>query len=146
MMAAIRHRANPPPPKKTKRRTPAKPRHSHADIIVGSYKGASPEAFTISTLPKPLHCSFCGNSKAAYIVAGPKVFICANCVETCREAGSRLIATNALFSQAAASLEDNEIAPSSAANANMFTEGLSPRTKMNPSKQEWINGDLKPPT
>src|ERR1700686_4054212 len=29
MMAAIRHRANPPPPKKTKRRPPAKPKHNH---------------------------------------------------------------------------------------------------------------------
>jgi hypothetical protein len=67
-----------------------------------------PEAFTISKLPKPLYCSFCGSGDAAYIVAGPKVFICDNCVETCREIVYRLIATNALFSQAAASLEDNE--------------------------------------
>jgi hypothetical protein len=67
-----------------------------------------PEAFTNFTLSKRIDCSFCGNSQAAYIVAGPKVFICANCVEKCREVGSSLMATNALFSQAAASVEDNE--------------------------------------
>jgi hypothetical protein len=72
-----------------------------------------PEAFTISKLPKPLRCSFCGNREAAYIVAGPKVFICANCVEKCRDVGSRVIATKALFSQVAASLQDDETAPSS---------------------------------
>jgi hypothetical protein len=72
-----------------------------------------PEAFTNFTLSKRSDCSFCDNRQAAYIIAGPKVFICSNCVEKCREVGSSLIATNALFSQAAASLGDNKTASSS---------------------------------
>lgn len=44
----------------------------------------------------PLYCSFCGKEKAdvAYLVAGPTVFICNECVELCREIGTEMLVTN----------------------------------------------------
>lgn len=37
----------------------------------------------------PLYCSFCGKERrdVAYLVAGPTVYICNECVELCREIG-----------------------------------------------------------
>lgn len=45
---------------------------------------------------KPLYCSFCGKEQAelAYLVAGPGVFICNECVELCREIGQTMLVTN----------------------------------------------------
>jgi ATP-dependent Clp protease ATP-binding subunit ClpX len=39
----------------------------------------------------PLYCSFCGKERGevAYLVAGPCVFICNECVELCREIGTQ---------------------------------------------------------
>jgi hypothetical protein len=44
----------------------------------------------------PLYCSFCGKEKAevAYLVAGPTVFICNECVELCREVGTEQLVEN----------------------------------------------------
>lgn len=41
----------------------------------------------------PLYCSFCGKAEheVGYLVAGPTVFICNECVETCREIGQELL-------------------------------------------------------
>lgn len=41
----------------------------------------------------PLYCSFCGKEKSevAYLVAGPTVFICNECVELCREIGTKML-------------------------------------------------------
>ena len=41
-----------------------------------------------------LYCSFCGKERAevSYLVAGPCVFICNECVELCREIGQQGIA------------------------------------------------------
>jgi ATP-dependent protease Clp ATPase subunit len=38
------------------------------------------------------YCSFCGKdrSEVAYLIAGPCVFICDECVELCRETGTRM--------------------------------------------------------
>lgn len=46
---------------------------------------------------KPLYCSFCGKEQAevGYLVAGPCVFICNECVELCREVGQTMLVTNA---------------------------------------------------
>lgn len=46
---------------------------------------------------KPLYCSFCGKEQAdvGYLVAGPCVFICNECVELCREIGQAMLVTNA---------------------------------------------------
>lgn len=46
----------------------------------------------------PLYCSFCGKEKdeVAYLVAGPTVFICNECVELCREVGTEMLVVNAL--------------------------------------------------
>jgi hypothetical protein len=45
----------------------------------------------------PLYCSFCGKEQAnvGYLVAGPNVFICNECVELCREIGQTMLVTNA---------------------------------------------------
>jgi len=45
---------------------------------------------------KPLYCSFCGKEQAdvGYLVAGPCVFICNECVELCREIGQEILSTN----------------------------------------------------
>lgn len=44
----------------------------------------------------PLYCSFCGKEKGevAYLVAGPTVFICNECVELCREIGTEQLVEN----------------------------------------------------
>ncbi len=46
----------------------------------------------------PLYCSFCGKEKGevAYLVAGPTVFICNECVEMCREIGTTMLVENAV--------------------------------------------------
>lgn len=46
--------------------------------------------------PMPFYCSFCGKSEdqVAYVVAGPNVFICNECVELCREIGQKLLSEN----------------------------------------------------
>lgn len=38
-----------------------------------------------------LYCSFCGKhqDEVGYLVAGPQVFICNECVELCREIGQQ---------------------------------------------------------
>ena len=43
----------------------------------------------VNTTRKTLYCSFCGKEKAevGYLVAGPAVFICNECIELCREIG-----------------------------------------------------------
>ena len=40
----------------------------------------------------PLYCSFCGKEKAevGYLVAGPSVFICNECIELCRDIGHQI--------------------------------------------------------
>lgn len=45
---------------------------------------------------KPLYCSFCGKEQGevGYLVAGPTVFICNECVELCREIGQEMLSTN----------------------------------------------------
>ena len=55
----------------------------------------------LSLVPKkrnPLYCSFCGKEQdeVAYLVAGPTVFICNECVELCREIGHEILTVNAL--------------------------------------------------
>lgn len=49
-------------------------------------------------LRAPLYCSFCGKEKGevAYLVAGPCVFICNECVEVCREIGTQILVENAV--------------------------------------------------
>lgn len=44
----------------------------------------------------PLYCSFCGkrDSDVGYLVAGPSVFICNECVELCREIGQTMLVEN----------------------------------------------------
>ena len=39
----------------------------------------------------PLYCSFCGKEKGdvGYLIAGPTVFICNECVEVCRAVGQQ---------------------------------------------------------
>lgn len=41
----------------------------------------------------PLYCSFCGKSdrEVGYLVTGPSVFICNECVEMCREIGHNIL-------------------------------------------------------
>jgi ATP-dependent Clp protease ATP-binding subunit ClpX len=43
----------------------------------------------------PLYCSFCGKEQdeVGYLVAGPNVFICNECVELCREIGHEILTT-----------------------------------------------------
>lgn len=38
-------------------------------------------------MTKPLHCSFCGKSQyeVDYLIAGPEVFICNECVTLCHD-------------------------------------------------------------
>lgn len=45
---------------------------------------------------KPLYCSFCGKEQAevGYLVSGPAVFICNECVELCREIGQTMLVTS----------------------------------------------------
>lgn len=48
----------------------------------------------------PTYCSFCGKEKreVGYLVAGPTVFICNECVELCREIGQEeLVETGSLL-------------------------------------------------
>jgi ATP-dependent Clp protease ATP-binding subunit ClpX len=51
----------------------------------------------------PLYCSFCGKEKdeVAYLVSGSTVFICNECVETCREIGTKMLVENAVASRPA---------------------------------------------
>lgn len=46
----------------------------------------------------PLYCSFCGKNKdeVGYLVSGPTVFICNECVELCREIGTEMLVENVL--------------------------------------------------
>lgn len=46
----------------------------------------------------PLYCSFCGKEKreCAYLVSGPTVFICNECVEAAREIGQNMLVENAV--------------------------------------------------
>lgn len=46
----------------------------------------------------PLYCSFCGKEKrdVAYLISGPTVFICNECVEMCREIGTTMLVYNAV--------------------------------------------------
>lgn len=38
----------------------------------------------------PLHCSFCGKSqREVFLIAGPTVFICEECVDLCNEVVER---------------------------------------------------------
>lgn len=52
----------------------------------------------VKTKRKPLCCSFCGKEQAevGYLVAGPTVFICNECVELCREIGQEILSTNVI--------------------------------------------------
>ena len=45
---------------------------------------------------QPLYCSFCGkmDSEVGYLVAGPCVFICNECVEAAREIGTQMLVEN----------------------------------------------------
>jgi len=45
---------------------------------------------------QPLYCSFCGKSDVdvGYLVAGPCVFICNECVEIAREIGTEMLVEN----------------------------------------------------
>lgn len=45
-----------------------------------------------------LYCSFCGKEKSevAYLVAGPTVFICNECVVLCAEIGTTMLVENAV--------------------------------------------------
>ena len=40
-----------------------------------------------------LYCSFCGkkDGEVGYLVAGPTVFICNECIELCREIGQNIL-------------------------------------------------------
>jgi len=51
----------------------------------------------VKATKKPLYCSFCGKEQAqvGYLVAGPGVFICNECVELCRDIGQQMLVTNA---------------------------------------------------
>lgn len=42
------------------------------------------------------YCSFCGKEQGevGYMIAGPTVFICNECVELCREVGQELLSEN----------------------------------------------------
>jgi ATP-dependent Clp protease ATP-binding subunit ClpX len=56
-------------------------------------------AASLSVVPKrPVEhsCSFCGKGEnsVGYLVAGPTVFICNECVELCREIGQELLSEN----------------------------------------------------
>jgi ATP-dependent Clp protease ATP-binding subunit ClpX len=46
----------------------------------------------------PLYCSFCGKQgdEVGYLVAGPSVFICNECVELCREIGQKMLCENVI--------------------------------------------------
>ena len=46
----------------------------------------------------PLYCSFCGKEQdeVCYLVSGPTVFICNECVELCREIGQEMLSVNVL--------------------------------------------------
>lgn len=47
----------------------------------------------VANTRKPLYCSFCGKEQGevGYLVAGPSVFICNECVELCREIGQTML-------------------------------------------------------
>ena len=56
-------------------------------------------ALALTTKKRPsLYCSFCGkrDSEVGYLVAGPTVFICNECVELCREIGQQELVSNAV--------------------------------------------------
>ena len=46
----------------------------------------------------PLYCSFCGKTEheVLYLITGPTVFICNECVEVCREIGAQMVIDKAL--------------------------------------------------
>src|ERR1035437_5144879 len=59
-------------------------------------------ALALTTKKRPsLYCSFCGkrDSEVGYLVAGPTVFICNECVELCREIGQQELVSNAVTEQ-----------------------------------------------
>jgi ATP-dependent Clp protease ATP-binding subunit ClpX len=45
---------------------------------------------------QPLYCSFCGKERneVGFLVAGPTVFICNECIELCREIGQQMLCEN----------------------------------------------------
>ena len=45
-----------------------------------------------------LFCYFCGkgDDEVGYLVAGPTVFICNECVELCREIGQKMLVEHAI--------------------------------------------------
>lgn len=47
----------------------------------------------VGSARKPLYCSFCGkrHDEVGYLVSGPTVFICNECVELCREIGQTML-------------------------------------------------------
>lgn len=49
------------------------------------------------TRRNPLYCSFCGKTddEVGYLVSGPTVFICNECVELCRETGHEILTKKA---------------------------------------------------
>lgn len=54
----------------------------------------------------PLYCSFCGKEKddVAYLVSGPTVFICNECVELCRQIGTEMLVENGVAASTASPL------------------------------------------
>lgn len=50
----------------------------------------------------PLYCSFCGKNDAevGYLISGPCVFICNECVEVSREIGAQMVIDEAVRRQA----------------------------------------------
>lgn len=51
----------------------------------------------------PLYCSFCGKDsrECAYLISGPCVFICNECVESAREIGQQMLVENVVASVSA---------------------------------------------
>jgi len=51
---------------------------------------------TVKPKRTPLYCSFCGKERqeVGYLIAGPTVFICNECVELCREIGTHELVVN----------------------------------------------------
>lgn len=69
--------------------------------ITEIYESLLPNAGKMSLRLAPhkrsaLYCSFCGKEQAevAYLVAGPTVFICNECVELCRAIGTEMLVEN----------------------------------------------------
>lgn len=55
-----------------------------------------------------LFCSFCGkaDSEVGYLVAGPTVFICNECVELCREIGTEMLTEKGELASAPKQISD----------------------------------------